>query len=168
MKVINTKSIIIAAITFVLFLVGSMLIVNKCTGASNDIAIVGDTLTSEGKVMEFDYQNHKFINIVKSDENGNAESFVVHDPNCRCSIKKLNNITTVITNNDNHNSMSSDSIIKANFRVVLSKLNSLHNDNIVLMKEVKTLRVEVAMLKKMKTNCAYKPVHRKAQPKKRR
>lgn len=168
MKKVNTKSIIIAAITFVLFLAGSMLIVNKCTGASNDIAIVGDTLTSEGKVMEFDYQNHKFINIVKSDENGNAESFVVHDPNCRCSIKKLNNITTVITNNDNHNSMSSDSIIKANFRVVLSKLNSLHNDNIVLMKEVKTLRVEVAMLKKMKINCAYKPVHRKAQPKKRR
>lgn len=168
MKVINTKSIIIAAITFVLFLAGSMLIVNKCTGASNDIAIVGDTLTSEGKVMEFDYQNHKFINIVKSDENGNAESFVVHDPNCRCSIKKLNNITTVITNNDNHNSMSSDSIIKANFRVVLSKLNSLHNDNIVLMKEVKTLRVEVAILKKMKTNCTYKPVHRKAQSKKRR
>lgn len=168
MKVINTKSIIIAAITFVLFLAGSMLIVNKCTGASNDIAIVGDTLTSEGKVMEFDYQNHKFINIVKSDENGNAESFVVHDPNCRCSIKKLNNITTVITNNDNHNSMSSDSIIKANFRVVLSKLNSLHNDNIVLMKEVKTLRVEVAMLKKMKTNCTYKSVHRKAQSKKRR
>ena len=118
--------------------------------------------------MEFDYQNHKFINIVKSDENGNAESFVVHDPNCRCSIKKLNNITTVITNNDNHNSMSSDSIIKANFRVVLSKLNSLHNDNIILMKEVKTLRVEVAMLKKMKTNCAYKPVHKKVQPKKRR
>ena len=168
MKVINTKNIIIAAITFVLFLTGSMLIVNKCTGSSNDIAIVGDTLTSEGKVMEFDYQNHKFINIVKSDENGNAESFVVHDPNCRCSIKKLNNITTVITNNDNHNSMSSDSIIKSNFRVVLSKLNSLHNDNIVLMKEVKTLRVEVAMLKKMKTNCTYKPVHKKVQPKKRR
>lgn len=161
MKKVNTKSIIIAAITFVLFLVGSMLIVNKCTGASNDIAIVGDTLTSEGKVMEFDYQNHKFINIVKSDENGNAESFVVHDPNCRCSIKKLNNITTVITNNDNHNSMSSDSIVKSNFRVVLSKLNSL-------MKEVKTLRTEVAMLKKMKTNCTYRPVHKKVQSKKRR
>lgn len=168
MKKVNTKSIIIAAITFVLFLTGSMIIANKCTGSSNDIGIVGDTLTSEGKVMEFDYQNHKFINIVKSDENGNAESFVVHDPNCRCSIKKLNNITTVITNNDNHNSMSSDSIVKANFKVVLSKLNSLHNDNVALMKEVKTLRVEVAMLKKMKTNCTYKPVHKKSQPKKRR
>lgn len=170
---VNTKSIIIAAITFVLFLTGSMLIVNKCTRSSNDIAIdnmaiVGDTLTSEGKVMEFDYQNHKFINIVKCDENGNTESFVVHDPNCRCSVKKLNNITTVITNNDNHNSMSSDSIVKANFRVVLSKLNSLHNDNAALMKEVKTLRTEVAMLKKMKTNCTYKPIHRKVQSKKRK
>ena len=165
---VNTKSIIIAAITFVLFLTGSMLVVNKCTGSSNDIAILGDTLTSEGKVMEFDYQNHKFINIVKCDENGNAESFVVHDPNCRCSIKKLNNITTVIMNNVNHNRMSSDSIVKANFRVVLSKLNSLHNDNAALMKEVKTLRTEIAMLKKMKTNCTYKPVHKKSQPKKRK
>ena len=164
----NIKSIIIANVTFVLFFIVSMFVVNKCTGSSNDIAIVGDTLTSEGKVMEFDYQNHKFINIVKADENGNQESFVVHDPNCRCSIKKLNNITTVITNNDNHNSMSSDSIVKANFRVVLSKLNSLHNDNITLMKEVKTLRVEVAMLKKMKTNCTYKPVHKKSQSKKRK
>ena len=165
---VNIKSIIIAAITFVLFFTGSMIVVNKCTGSSNDIAIVGDTLTSEGKVMEFDYQNHKFINIVKADDNGNQESFVVHDPNCRCSIKKLNNITTVITNNDNHNSMSSDSIVKANFRVVLSKLNSLHNDNVALMKEVKTLHVEVAMLKKMKTNYTYKPVHKKVKPKKRK
>lgn len=168
MEKVNTKSIIIAAITFVLFFTGSMLVVNKCTGSSNDIAIVGDTLTSEGKVMEFDYQNHKFINIVKCDENGNAESFVVHDPNCRCSVKKLNNITTVITNNDNHNKLSSDSIVKVNFRVVLSKLNSLHNDNVALMKEVKTLRTEVAMLKKMKTNCTYKSIHKKVQPKKRR
>lgn len=165
---VNIKSIIIAAITFVLFLTGSLLVVNKCSNSSNDIAIVGDTLTSKGKVMEFDYQNHKFINIVKVDDNGNQESFIVHDPNCRCSVKKLNNITTVITNNDNHNSMSSDSIVKANFRVVLSKLNSLHNDNAALIKEVKTLRVEVAMLKKMKTNRTYKPIHRKVQPKKRK
>ena len=164
----NIKSIVIAAVTFVLFFIGSMFVVNKCTGSSNDIAIVGDTLTSEGKVMEFDYQNHKFINIVKSDENSNQESFVVHDPNCRCSVKKLNNITTVITNNDNHNSISSDYIVKANFRVVLSKLNALHNDNVALIKEVKTLRVEVAMLKKMKTNYTYKPVHKKVQPKKRK
>lgn len=167
---VNTKSIIIACITFVLGFVGSMLVVNKCTSETNkeNVVLVGDTLTSEGKVMEFDYQNHKFINIVKMNDDGNQESFVVHDPNCRCLTKKLNNITTVITNTDNHNKVSSDSIMKANFRVVLSKLNSLHNDNVALMKEVKTLRTEVAMLKKMKTNCTYKPVHKKVQPKKRR
>ena len=49
---VNIKSIvilrvIIAAIIFVLFLTGSMLVVNKCTGSSNDIAIVGDTLTCQ-------------------------------------------------------------------------------------------------------------------------
>lgn len=160
---VNTKSIIIACITFVLVFVGSMLVVNKCTSETSkeNVVLVGDTLTSEGKVMEFDYQNHKFINIVKMNDDGKQESFVVHDPNCRCLAKKLNNITTVITNTSNHNKVSSDSIMKANFRVVLSKLNSLHNDNVVLMKEVKTLRTEVAMLKKMKTN----PM-RKVQPKK--
>ena len=41
---VNIKSIIIAAITFVLFLTGSLLVVNKCSNPSNDIAIVGDTL----------------------------------------------------------------------------------------------------------------------------
>ena len=167
---VNTKSIIIACITFVLVFVGSMLVVNKCTSETSkeNVVLVGDTLTSEGKVMEFDYQNHKFINIVKIGDDGNQESFIVHDPNCRCLTKKLNNITTVITNTDNHNKVSSDSIMKSNFRVVLSKLNSLHNDNVALMKEVKTLRTEVAMLKKMKTNCTYKPIHKKVQPKKRR
>lgn len=155
---VNTKSIIIACVTFVLGFVGSMLVVNKCTSETSkeNVVLVGDTLTSEGKVMEFDYQNHKFINIVKMNDDGNQESFVVHDPNCRCLAKKLNNITTVITNTDNHNKVSSDSIMKANFRVVLSKLNSLHNDNVTLMKEVKTLRTEVAMLKKMKTNPIWK------------
>ena len=147
---VNTKSIIIACITFVLVFVGSMLVANKCTSEASkeNVVLVGDTLTSEGKVMEFDYQNHKFINIVKMNDDGNQESFVVHDPNCKCLAKKLNNITTVITNTDNHNKVSSDSIMKANFRVILSKLNSLHNDNVALMKEVKTLKTEVAMLKK--------------------
>lgn len=167
---VNTKSIIIACITFVLGFVGSMLVVNKCTSEASkeNVVLVGDTLTSEGKVMEFDYQNHKFINIVKMNDDGNQESFVVHDPNCKCLAKKLNNITTVITNTDNHNKVSSDSIMKANFRVILSKLNSLHNDNVALMKEVKTLKTEVAMLKKMKTNCTYKPINRKSYLKKRK
>ncbi len=107
----------------------------------NTEMVCGDTLTSQGKVLEFEYGKHKFINIVKLDKDGKKESFVVHDPNCKCTSKKLNNITTVITNTDNHNSHASDSISKANFRVIISKLDNL-------TKEVNTLRNEVATLKK--------------------
>lgn len=124
---------------------------------SNVEMMTGDTITSQGKVLEFEYQKHKFINIVKVDNDGNKESFVVHDPNCKCTTKKLNNITTVITNTDNHNTASSDSIMRANFRVVLSKLNQLST-------EVKTLRNEVSELKKMKVNPSWKVT--KTSPKK--
>lgn len=139
------KCFTIAVIAFVISFGATFVtnrIVHSCNSApENKVAMVGDTITSEGKIMEFEYDNHKFINIVKASENGCPESFVVHDPNCRCTIKKLNNITTVITNTDNHNTHSSDSIMKSNFRVVLSKLNQLST-------EVKTLRIEMAQLKK--------------------
>ena len=144
-KVNKKKCIVIAIIAFVISFGATFItsrIVRSCNSIpENKVAMVGDTITSEGKIMEFEYDNHKFINIVKASENGCPESFVVHDPNCRCTIKKLNNITTVITNTDNHNTHSSDSIMKANFRVVLSKLNQLST-------EVKTLRIEMAQLKK--------------------
>lgn len=150
------KNIVIVSISFIFCMLVSVLITNKCTENKESSVLLGDTLTSEGKVMEFEYKNHKFINIIKIDNNGNQESFVVHDPNCHCTSKKLNNITTVITNTDNHNKLSTDSIVKANFKVVLSKLNSLHNDNVVLVNQIKTLRTEVAMLKRMKTNTTYR------------
>lgn len=133
---------------FIIFFLCSVA-VRKCLNSvdKDDVVLVGDTLTSEGKVMEFEYKNHKFINLVKLDVNGKSESFVIHDPNCRCLSKKLNNITTVITNNDNHNIHSSDSIVKTNFRVVISKLATIQNNNIELEKQIKTLRTEVTMLR---------------------
>lgn len=150
MKSVSKKSATIAAITFFAFFGASMFFTSRCT--SNDeeqkLVSVGDTVTSEGKVMEFEYNNHKFINIIKPDEKGNpSESYVVHDPNCKCLTKKLNNITTVITNTDNHNSNSSDSIAKANFRVVIDKITTLQNQNNSLYNEVKMLRSEVNRLK---------------------
>lgn len=163
----NWKTILLGAISFIVLFVSTSVSIKKCTNSKDDITLVGDTISSEGKVMEFEYQHHKFINIVKINSDDKNESFVVHDPNCRCMTKKLNNITTVITNTDNHNTNKSDSISKANFRVIISKLNSLHNDNVLLMKEIKTLRTEVAMLKRVKTNPVYKPV-RKVIHKKRR
>ena len=147
-KLKNIKITGIIVGIFIIFFLCSVA-VRKCINAANkeNVVLVGDTLTSEGKVMEFEYKNHKFINLVKLDVNGKSESFVIHDPNCRCLSKKLNNITTVITNNDNHNINSSDSIAKANFRVVISKLTTIQNNNIELEKQVKTLRTEVAMLR---------------------
>lgn len=162
MKKFNWRTGLVSTIAFLSFFFGTIGGINSCNNKEKDnIEVVGDTISSEGKVMEFEYQKHKFINIVKINDDGKNESFVVHDPNCRCMTKKLNNITTVITNTDNHNTSKSDSISKANFRVIISKLNSLHNDNVALMKEIKTLRIEVAMLKKMRVNPVWKPTNKK-------
>lgn len=144
------KGILIGVVAFALSFGTSFFVYRSCTNTTLEekVTMVGDTVTSEGKVMEFEYENHKFINIVKATDEG-SESFVVHDPNCKCTSKKLNNITTVITNTDNKNSRSSDSIAKANFRVIISKLSQLDT-------EVKTLRNEIAELKKMKVNPVWK------------
>lgn len=154
-KVNKKKCIVIAIIAFVISFGATFIasrIVRSCNSIpENKVAMVGDTITSEGKIMEFEYDSHKFINIVKVSENGCTESFVVHDPNCRCTTKKLNNITTVITNTDNRNSRASDSISKANFRVVLSKLNQLST-------EIKALRTEVAQMKKVTSKPILKKV----------
>lgn len=165
---INKKSVTLAGITFIAFFGASMFFTSRCTSENaSKLVSVGDTVTSEGKVMEFEYNNHKFINIIKPDEKGNpSESYVVHDPNCRCLTKKLNNITTVITNTDNHNSSSSDSINRANFRVLISGIQQLKNDNASLMREVKTLRTEVAMMKRAQPTP--KKTVAKAAPKKRK
>lgn len=145
----NKKTITSVVIAFFASFGISAFFVSRCSSANAEKLIsVGDTVTSEGKVMEFEYSNHKYINIVKPDENGNpSESYVVHDPNCKCLTKKLNNITTVITNTDRHNTSSSDSIVKANFRVVLSKLATLQQQNASLTNEVRVLRSEVMKLK---------------------
>lgn len=160
MKKISKKSATIAAITFFAFFGASMLFTSRCTSNNEEqkLVSVGDTITSEGKVMEFEYNNHKFINIIKPDANGNpSESYVVHDPNCRCLTNKLNNITTVITNTNNHNTRSSNSITRANFRVVIDKLSTLQNQNNSLYNEVKALRSEVNRLKSYQA----KPVAKK-------
>jgi len=165
MKKVTKISLTCAIVAFTITFVGMNIIIRSCNDSNKDkIEVVGDTVSSEGKVMEFEYQNHKFINIVKMNDD-KEESFVVHDPNCKCMTKKLNNITTVITNTDNHNTYKSDSISKANFRVIISKLSQLSSDNAMIAKEVKTLRTEVAMLKKMKTNPVWKvPVKATSKP----
>lgn len=167
MKITRKKCIAIACVAFMISFGISFGLVRSCNSSSNaednKIAMVGDTVTSEGKVMEFEYENHKFINIVKATDDGGTESFVVHDPNCRCSVKKLNNITTVITNVDTKNSNASDSIAKANFRVVLSKLNQVSTNVSALRNEVAQLKMQInAMQHKPQPN--QKKVVKKVQP----
>lgn len=167
MKLNRNQYIAIACIAFMTSFGISFGLVRSCNSSSNTedekIAMVGDTVTSEGKVMEFEYENHKFINIVKATEEGNTESFVVHDPNCRCTTKKLNNITTVITNTDTKNSNASDSIAKANFRVVLSKLNQMSNDMKLIRNEVAQLKIQMNAIQHKPTP-NQKKVVKKAQP----
>lgn len=149
------KNWILGFVVAMVFMFGTYFIANTVIDnvSSNDKEdkvelCEGDTLTSQGKVLEFEYKNHKFINIIKVDNDGNKDSYVVHDPNCKCTSKKLNNITTVITNNTNDANHKSDSINKENFRVIISKLNDLQSKNASLNTELKVLKNEVAKLKK--------------------
>lgn len=57
-------------------------------------ATVTDTIKCS--TFKFKFDNHGYIKF-KSPE-GN---YIIHDPSCGCMSKRLNNITTVITNNDN-------------------------------------------------------------------
>lgn len=164
MNKVKWKSINVIGISIGIFAIFFLISggIRKCINDTdkNNVVLVGDTLTSEGKVMEFEYKNHKFINLVKINIEGNSESFVIHDPNCKCLSKKLNNITTVITNQDKHNSHLSDSISKANFRVIISKLAILQNNNTELQNQIKTLRTEVAMIRNS-MNKVRQPVKKK-------
>lgn len=144
-------------IAFGMYFITNTILTNVTISNEDKVELCeGDTLTNQGKVLEFEYKNHKFINIIKMDNDGNRDSYVVHDPNCRCTSKKLNNVTTVITNADRENRVKSDSTNKENFKVIISKLNDLQNKNASLNTELKVLKNEVAKLKK--------PVVAKAKP----
>lgn len=129
----NKKYLTLVCILLSMF-AGASLIVYGCyrvksTESSLDSINVGDTVMNKGKVLTFEYNKHRYINIVKMDNDGNTMSYLLHDPNCPCISRKLNNITTVITNTDNDNSSASDSINKANYRAILNALAEIRNDN---------------------------------------
>lgn len=132
-KSLNKKYWIIDGILIVGFL-AAILFANHYYQSKNamsnlDSINVGDTVMNKGKVLTFEYNKHQYINIVKMDNDGNTMSYLLHDPNCSCVSRKLNNITTVITNTDNNNSSASDSINKANYSAILNALAEIRNDN---------------------------------------
>lgn len=125
----NYIIVILAILVVIAPFIGAIIGKNSSSSSSLDSVNIGDTVMNKGKVLTFEYNKHKYINIVKIDNDGNANSYLLHDPNCTCLSRKLNNITTVITNTDNDNSKSSDSINKANYKAILNALAELRNDN---------------------------------------
>lgn len=129
----NKKYLTLVGILLSMFAVAGLIVYGcyrvKSTTSTLDSINVGDTIMNKGKVLTFEYNKHRYINIVKMDNDGNTMSYLLHDPNCPCISRKLNNITTVITNTDNDNSKSSDSINKANYRAILNALAEIRNDN---------------------------------------
>lgn len=59
---------------------------------------IGSDSTVQMKVVQFDYHNHKFLEI-----NRPTGNYIVHDPNCKCMSTKLNNIVTVMDRNNQKN-----------------------------------------------------------------
>ena len=59
----------------------------------NQSTVVTDTIKCS--TFKFEFDNHDYI---KFKTEGNEH--IIHDPACKCVSKKLNNITTVIVNND--------------------------------------------------------------------
>lgn len=102
--------------------------------------IIGDTIQSRGKVTEFEYNGHVYINIVKTNKDNIPQSYVVHSPSCKCTSNKLNNITTVITRNDNENKANLEKRCVDNFNVIINKLNKLENDNRALKNELTVIK----------------------------
>lgn len=132
-KSLNKKYLVIDGILIVgillTILIAHFHYQSKNAMSTLDSINVGDTVMNKGKVLTFVYNKHQYINIVKMDNDGNTMSYLLHDPNCPCFSRKLNNITTVITNTDNNNSSASDSINKANYRAILNALAEIRNDN---------------------------------------
>lgn len=94
-----SKQIIICSSVFVL---GTLAIIGVCTNNSNKEQQVTNINTSNVdtlnvKTFSYEFNNHKYIRFTSENE-----SWCVHDPDCPCQDemlrKKLNNITTVITN----------------------------------------------------------------------
>ena len=96
-----SKQIIICSSVFVL---GTLAIIGVCNSANNSnkkqqVTNINtsnvDTLNV--KTFSYEFNNHKYIRFTSENE-----SWCVHDPDCPCQDEmlrnKLNNITTVITN----------------------------------------------------------------------
>lgn len=98
---INKKTIICCGCAVTLLSLATIGVYNSVNGDGNKQEVTNintsnvDTLNV--KTFSYEFNNHKYIRFTSENE-----SWCVHDPDCPCQNemlrKKLNNITTVITN----------------------------------------------------------------------
>jgi len=85
---------------------------------------IGSDSTVQMKIVQFDYHNHKFLEI-----NRPSGNYIVHDPNCKCMSTKLNNIVTVMDRNNQKNcnkiTETTKSSVNANIGVINNTLKHL-------------------------------------------
>ena len=121
-------------------------------------AVVTDTIKCS--TFKFEFDNHKYVKF-KTDKN----EHIIHDPACKCIANKLNNITTVIVNNDNKHSKEVDA--------KLTKMEAqVKNFSVELEKKPKVIYVTKQAPSKptatmKKTVVPNKPAPHKPAPKKR-
>ena len=157
LKSINIRYASVIIALFILVVIVCILVFNtnnKSTQAEPDTnAVVTDTIKCS--TFKFKFDNHGYIKF-KSPE-GN---YIIHDPSCGCMSKRLNNITTVITNNDNKHLKD----ITAQLSAMQGQLKDLKEELdkkpkvIYITKPAPALKQKVVIKKTMVSN---KPVPKK-------
>ncbi len=118
---------------------------------------IGTDSTVQMKVVQFDYHNHKFLEI-----NRPTGNYIVHDPNCKCMSTKLNNIVTVM---DRNNQKNCDKITETTKNSVNGNIGIINNTLKRLEERMTNLenkcQPKVMTIYKFKVPIAHKPVKRK-------
>lgn len=128
------NNITIILISVILFFMG-IIFLTTVTSNNNSTVVTNDKVenidTIKCATYKFEFDGHKYIKFKTS----NGEEYYIHDPKCRCQSNKLNNITTVITNNQNNNTAdlqkqinALDANNRANFRVIENSLAEIRNE----------------------------------------
>lgn len=109
---------------------------------------IGQDTIIKTQVLKFKYNNQEYTEFVRE-----GSSYIVHDPEYNTLRSKLNNITTVITNNTNSEISKLDQHDRANFRIIIDKLTKLEKDiaslkNASMKSNKKVIKVQRKQLKK--------------------
>ena len=118
---------------------------------------IGTDSTVQMKVVQFDYHNHKFLEI-----NRPTGNYIVHDPNCKCMSTKLNNIVTVMDRNNQKNcdkiTETTKNSVNCNIGIINNTLKRLEERMVNLENKCQP---KVTTIYKFKVPITHKPLKHK-------